>query len=70
VNHDLAVVIDQTQFPEFVHELAYSRSRRANDPCERLLADRPDDRLTHAALVELANKRSVRAGRRSLELNS
>ena len=32
MNNYLSVVIDQAQFAEFVHELAYARSRRADDP--------------------------------------
>jgi hypothetical protein len=57
VNHDLAVVIDQTQFTEFVHELAYARSGRADDSRERLLADLANDRFRHASLVEICQQK-------------
>ena len=56
MNYDLPVVIDQTQFPEFVHEVADARSRGANHARERLLADLPDDRLRNAALVEICQQ--------------
>jgi hypothetical protein len=34
---DLAVVLDEAQFPEFVHEKIDPRSRCANHLCQRLL---------------------------------
>jgi hypothetical protein len=38
MNSQLAVIIDETQFPEFVHELIDPRSSGADYFCERLLA--------------------------------
>ena len=37
VDLDLAVILDETQFPEFVHEEIDSRPRRADDLRQRLL---------------------------------
>jgi hypothetical protein len=39
VNFNVAVVINKTQFPEFVHEKTHARSRRADHLRKCLLAD-------------------------------
>jgi hypothetical protein len=65
-----SVVFDVAQSAEFVHEMAYARSGRADHLCESFLTDLPDDRLSRGFLAKFAKSRSARANRFSLELNN
>ena len=49
----MAVVVDKAQLPELVHEMTDPRVRRADDLCQRLLADLGRDRLRAAFLAEI-----------------
>src|SRR5882757_4112769 len=53
VNLQMAVVLDEAQLPEFVHELADTGTCRADDLSQCLLADRGGDRLRPAVLTEI-----------------
>src|SRR5207248_2789457 len=53
VYFEVAVVADEAQFAEFVHEVADPRPRSSDDSGERLLADCPDDGLRSAFLPEI-----------------
>ncbi len=52
-----AIVIDEAQFTEFIHERAHPRSRRANHFRERLLADLCNDWLRFTLLAEVREKK-------------
>ena len=67
----LAVVINKTQFPEFVHEKTHARSRRADHLRQGLLADFRYDWLRPTFLAKIRQKQKAsRASRFSLELNN
>src|SRR5579862_9250558 len=53
VDFDAAVVVNKAQFPKFVHEKTYARSRRADHLRQCLLADFRDDRLRPAFLAKI-----------------
>src|SRR5947199_491415 len=53
VDFHFAVVADESQSPEFVHEEAHPRPGCPDHVCERLLADLGDDGLGFALLAEI-----------------
>jgi hypothetical protein len=53
VDLQVAVVLDEAQSPELVHEVADPGPRRADDLGQRRLADRRRDRLRPAVLAEI-----------------
>ena len=53
VDLQVAIVIDEAQFPEFVHEMAHARTRRADHFSECLLADFRDDSLGFSLLAKI-----------------
>jgi hypothetical protein len=53
VHPQLAVVLDETQLPELVQEVAHPRPRRTDHLRQRLLADLGRDRLRAAFLAEI-----------------
>jgi len=53
----VAVVFDEAQLPEFVHEDTHARARRADDFSQRLLADWRCDRLRPAVLAEIRQQK-------------
>src|SRR5271168_1219227 len=53
VDFQVAVVFDETQLPELVHEMADAGPCRADDLRQRLLADLRRDRLRGAFLAEI-----------------
>jgi hypothetical protein len=57
VDLKVAVVIDEAQFPEFVHEETDTRPGRADHLGERLLADLGRDRLRPAFLGEIREEK-------------
>ena len=50
---ELSVVLDKTQFAEFVHEKAHARSGRADHFRQRFLTKISHDRLRPAFLAEI-----------------
>src|SRR6266536_1887954 len=52
-----AIVIDEAQFTEFIHERTHPRSRRADHFRERLLADLCNDWLRFALLAEVRQEK-------------
>ena len=50
---DPAVVRDEAKLPEFVHEEAHARPRRADHLCERFLTDLCDYRFWLLVLAEV-----------------
>src|ERR1051326_1617049 len=56
MHFQLAVVVDEAQLPEFIHERAHPRSRCANHFRERLLADLCNDRLRSTLLAEVCQE--------------
>jgi hypothetical protein len=56
VNFNVAVVINKTQFPKFVHEKTYARACRADYLRECLLADFRYDRLRPTFLAKIRRK--------------
>jgi hypothetical protein len=56
VDFNVAVVINKTQFPEFVHEKAHARSRRADHLRQGLLADFRYDWLWPTFLAKIRQK--------------
>jgi hypothetical protein len=60
----VAVVLDETQFSEFVHELADTRPRRSDDFRQCLLADFHGDWLWTAFLAEI--RQEQQRGRQAL----
>src|SRR5258708_33963376 len=61
VDLDIAVVPDEAQFPELVHEGVHARPGRADDLRQRLLADLRRDWLRCAVLAEVSEQEK-RAG--------
>src|ERR1700730_15013091 len=61
VDFQVAVVVDEAQLPEFVHELADARACRADDLGQRLLADGGRNGLRPAILAEIRQEEQ-RAG--------
>src|SRR5258708_37096562 len=53
---DFSVVFDKTQFAEFVHEEAHSRSGRADHLRQRFLTERSHDRLRLSFLAEICKE--------------
>ena len=53
----MAVVVDEAQLPEFVHEETNARARRADDFGQRLLADRHGDRLRATVLAKIRQQK-------------
>ena len=53
VHVDAAIVVDQTQLPELVHEKTDARPGGPDHLSQRLLADFRDDRLGFAFLAEI-----------------
>lgn len=53
MNLNAAVVIDESQFPEFIHKKADAGARRANHVRKRLLADLCDHRFRLTLLAEI-----------------
>src|SRR5471032_3246858 len=53
VNLQVAVVVDEAQLPEFVHEKTDPRPRRADDAGQGLLTNRYRDRLRPTFLAEV-----------------
>ena len=51
MDRQLAVIGDEAQLPEFVHEMTDARARRADDLGQRFLADPVRDRLRPAFLA-------------------
>jgi hypothetical protein len=70
VDSQVAVVVNQAQVSELIHETAHARSRFADHLRERFLADLRDDRLGSTFLAEIRQLQKGRANRFSLELNS
>ena len=70
VDLQAAVVVDEAQLPKLVHEGVDARAGRADDLGQRLLADLRVIACGAPSLPKLARRRSVRARRFSLELNS
>ena len=66
----VAVVLDEAEPPEFVHEGIDARARRADHVGERFLAEPDDDRSGSLSSPKFASSSSARARRFSLELNS
>ena len=54
MDFDLAVVVNQAQFSEFVHKKAHAGARRANHFRERLLADLGDDGFGSTVLTKIS----------------
>jgi hypothetical protein len=54
---DFSVVFDKTQFAEFVHEEAHTRSGRADHLRKRFLTKRSHDRLWPAFLPEICKEK-------------
>src|SRR6202043_2252411 len=54
---DFSVVFDKTQFAEFVHEEAHTRSGRANHLRKRFLTESSHDRLWPAFLAEICKEK-------------
>jgi hypothetical protein len=57
VDFDAAVVVNKTQFPKFVHEKTYARSRRADHFRQCLLADFRYNWLRPAFLAKIRQLR-------------
>jgi hypothetical protein len=57
MDFDFAIVLDKTQFTEFVDEKAYARSGRANHLRQRFLTVLPHDRLRPAFLAEICKEK-------------
>ena len=53
IHFQLAIVIDETQFPEFIHERTDTRPGRADYIRERILANLWHDWLRHVVLAEI-----------------
>src|SRR5580704_16979114 len=53
VDLQVAVVFDEAQLPEFVHEETHARTRRADDFGQRLLTDPCRDRLRTTVLAKI-----------------
>src|SRR6202011_5073460 len=56
VDFDVAVIINKTQFPKFVHEMAHARSRRADHLRQYLLTDSRNDWLRPPFLAKISQK--------------
>jgi hypothetical protein len=56
VDFNVAVVINKTQFPKFVHEETHAGSRRANHLRQCLLADFRYDWLRPTFLAKISQK--------------
>ena len=54
---DFSVVFDKTQFAEFVHEKAHTRSGRADHLRKRFLTKRSHYRLWPAFLAEICKEK-------------
>src|ERR1700737_1613723 len=54
---ELSVVLDKTQFAEFVHEKAHARSGRADHFRQRFLTEISHDRLRPAFLAEIRKQK-------------
>src|SRR5437763_15471150 len=52
-----SVVVDKTQFAEFIHEEADARPGRANHLRQRFLTERSHDRLRLAFLAEIGEQK-------------
>jgi hypothetical protein len=70
VYFNMAVVINKSQFPKFVHESTDAGSRRTDHVRECLLADFRQDRLRFAFLAKICKKQKGPRRRFSLELNN
>ena len=53
----MAVVVDEAELPELVHELIDARTRRSDDFGQRLLADRRGDGLRTTLLAEIRQQK-------------
>jgi len=53
VNFDSAIIINEAQFPKFVHEVAHTGARRANHLRECLLTDLRNEWLWSAFLAKI-----------------
>lgn len=49
----MAVIIDESKLPEFIHEMADARTRRANHLRQSFLTDLGNDRLGSPFLTEV-----------------
>jgi hypothetical protein len=56
LDFNMAVVINKTQFPKYVHEKTHTRSRRADHFCQYLLANFRDDWLRPTFLAKIREK--------------
>ena len=56
MDFNMAVVINEAQLPKFVHEKAYTRSRRADHLRQSLLADFRYDWLRPTFLAKIRQK--------------
>src|SRR5947209_16391176 len=61
VDLEVAVIVDEAQLPELVHEGVYPGPGRADNFRQRLLADLRGDRLRRAFLAEVGEEKE-RAG--------
>ena len=53
----VAVVVDETQLPEYIHEDIHAPARRADDFGQRFLAARYGDRLRPTVLAEIRQQK-------------
>ena len=56
VDANLAVIFDESQFPEAIHEETHSRPGGANHLCQDLLADLGNDYVGFTFLAELSEQ--------------
>ena len=70
VDFNVAVVVNETQFPKLVHEKTHARACRSDHFRQCLLADFRNDRLGPTFFAKIRRSRRTRASRFSLELNS
>jgi hypothetical protein len=66
----VTVVINKAQFPKFVHEMAHTRSRRADHLRQCLLADFRYNWIRPTFFAEIRQKQKDPCQPFSLELNS